>query len=75
MAKSKKDIDPDIIQFVLNKGREIGYLEAIKELYRQGYHIDDIKLIKYHDLIRGKLEKECRRKNLLKRNDRKKINY
>jgi hypothetical protein len=75
MSKKNQYIDPDIIKHVLERGREIGYLEAMKELLKQGYHIDDIALIKSNDLILGKLEKECRRNNLLKYKDRKKINY
>lgn len=64
-----------IIDYVLEKGREIGYLDAIKELYKDGFTIEEIQFIKANDLIMSRLEKECRRKNLLKNKDRKKLNY
>lgn len=78
MPKVKKILTPKlkkIKDFIIKHGKDIGYLEALKELYRLGYHIDDLKAIKLDDFVMGKLEKECRRKNLLKNKDRKKINY
>ena len=72
----------DLFEKIINMGENIGYLNALKELLRQGYDIDDIKEIctrKYgskvpNNIIYIKLTEECEKKHLIKKS-RSKVNF
>lgn len=70
----KKALNPKLRNFILNNGRRGSYLEAIKELYKMGFSLEEISQIKEDDIIMRKLSNECKRKHLLKK-DRIKKNY
>ena len=70
----KKTLSPKLINYILKNDRKFGYLETLKELYRLGFSLEEISLIKKNDLIMRKLNDECRDKHLLKK-DRVKKNY
>lgn len=71
---AKKILNPKLRNFIIKNGRVGSYLEAIKELYRIGFSLEEISQIKEDDIIMRKLSNECKRKHLLKK-DRIKKNY
>lgn len=64
----------DIREYFLNRGLVIGYFEAIKELVRKGYDIDEVtEVVRTETLLFNLLQMECNKNRMLRANRKKSL--